>query len=122
MRGLADRLAPGGRLLVVTLPPRLDYPLFDAALDRFAERHPEPEGIADAMRAAGLETETAIEEFPVSADRDQYIGLVRNRWMSVLSTFADEELARGLDEMRERYPQRELHFVDRVAFVSGTRP
>jgi ubiquinone/menaquinone biosynthesis C-methylase UbiE len=40
--GLAERLAPGGRLLVVTLPPRLEYPLFTAALDRFAEHQPEP--------------------------------------------------------------------------------
>ncbi|MDQ3887465.1 MAG: class I SAM-dependent methyltransferase, partial [Actinomycetota bacterium] len=28
MQGLADLLAPGGRILVVTLPPRLQFPLF----------------------------------------------------------------------------------------------
>jgi SAM-dependent methyltransferase len=121
VRGLAGRLAPGGRLLVVTLLPILDYPLFQAALDRFAARQPEPESIADAMRAAGLETECTVEEVPVIADRDQYIELVGNRWMSVLSTFTDEELAAGLDEIREWYPQRELHFLDRIAFVSGVR-
>jgi SAM-dependent methyltransferase len=121
LRGLVDRLARGGRLLVVTLPPQLDYPLFQAALDRFAARQPEPESIADAMRSAGLETECTIEEVPIIADQDQYIDLVGNRWMSVLSTFTDEEMAAGLDEMRERYPQRELHFVDRIAFVSGVR-
>jgi SAM-dependent methyltransferase len=121
VRGLAHRLAPGGRLLVVTLPPLLDYPLFQAALDRFATRQPEPTSIADAMRAAGLETDYGVEEVPVVADRDQYIDLVGNRWMSVLSTFTDEELATGIDEMRERYPQRELRFVDRIAFVSGIR-
>ena len=121
VRGLVGRLAPGGRLLVVTLPPILDYPLFQAALDRFAARQPEPESIAEAMRAAGLETECTVEEVPVVADRDEYIELVGSRWMSVLSSFTDGELAAGLDEMRARYPQQELHFVDRIAFVSGVR-
>lgn len=36
---LAELLAPGGRLLIVMLPPTIDYPLFDAALQRY-ERHP----------------------------------------------------------------------------------
>ncbi|NMH91043.1 class I SAM-dependent methyltransferase [Pseudonocardia bannensis] len=121
VRGLAELLAPSGRMLVVTLPPRLDYPLFQAALGRFAAMQPEPESIANAMRAAGIETECTIEAFPVTVDRRNYIDLVGNKWMSVLSTFTDDELAAGLDEMRERYPQRELHFLDRFAFVRGVR-
>lgn len=119
--GLAGLLAPGGRILVVTLPPRLDYPLFQAALNRFAATQPEPASIAHAMRAAGLQTECLIEGVPVVVDRDQYIDLVGNRWMSVLSTFGDEELAAGLDEMYERYPRGELRFVDRFGFVVGAR-
>lgn len=122
MRGLAARLAPGGRILVVTLPPRLDYPLFQAALDRFADRQPEPESITEAMRAAGLEAECKDEEIPVTVDRDHYVELVGNRWMSVLSSFNAEELAAGLDEMRQRYPQGELTFIERFAFVLGVGP
>lgn len=121
LRGLADLMAPGGRILVVTLPPRLEYPLFQSALDRFAAKQPEPESIARAMQAVGLQAECLIEEFPVVVDRDQYIEFVGNRWMSVLSTFGDEELAAGLDEMYARYPRGELEFVDRFAFVVGVR-
>jgi 2-polyprenyl-3-methyl-5-hydroxy-6-metoxy-1,4-benzoquinol methylase len=121
LRGLAGLMAPDGRMLVVTLPPLLEYPLFQAALDRFAAMQPEPERVANAMQAAGLQTECQIEEVPVVVDRDQYIDLVGNRWMSVLSTFTDEELTAGLDEMRERYLPGELQFVDRFAFVTGVR-
>jgi ubiquinone/menaquinone biosynthesis C-methylase UbiE len=121
LRGLAGLLAPGGRILVVTLPPRLDYPLFQAALDRFAAKQPEPDGIAQAMQEAGLQTECLIEEASVAVDRDHFIDLVGNRWMSVLSTFTDEELTAGLDEMCERHVPGELQFVDRLAFVVGTR-
>lgn len=121
MRGLADWLVPGGRVLVVSLPPRLEYPLFQAALDRFAAGQPEPETIVEAMRAAGLDAECTFEEYPVTVDRDHYIDLVAHQWMSVLSTFGDDELAAGLDEMRRRYPRGQLSFVDRFAFVLGVR-
>jgi ubiquinone/menaquinone biosynthesis C-methylase UbiE len=121
LQGMADLLAPGGRLLVITLPPQLDYPLFDAALERFAKKQPEPDGIADDMRLAGLNVSLEYDEFPVRVDRDHYIELVGQRWMSVLSTFDDGELAAGLDEMRRRHPEDELHFVDRFAFVLGVK-
>ncbi|WP_254886092.1 methyltransferase domain-containing protein [Streptomyces sp. NA02950] len=44
LNGLAGLLAPGGRLLIVTLPPKIDYPLFPAAIDRFAEGQPDLSG------------------------------------------------------------------------------
>ncbi len=122
MQGLADLLVPGGRLLVVTLPPRLEYPLFQAALDRFAANHPDPEMIAQTMRDAGLEVSLSYEEYPISVDREHWIELVSRRWMSVLYTFSDEELAAGLAEIRERHPELELHFPDRFAFILGVRP
>jgi ubiquinone/menaquinone biosynthesis C-methylase UbiE len=121
LRGMAGLMAPGGRFLVVTLPPRLDYPLFDAALVRFEKKQPDPAGIAEEMRRAGLRVELEWGEFPVRVDRDHYVELVGRRWMSVLSTFGDDELAAGLDEIRRRYPEPELTFVDRFAFIRGRK-
>jgi ubiquinone/menaquinone biosynthesis C-methylase UbiE len=121
LAGLAERLAPGGRLLVVTLPRRPQYPLFTAALDRFAEHQPEPEDIASAMRDADLDVTLDHDEFTVRVNADHYARLVARRWMSVLSTFDDEELAAGLEEMRARNLPGELAFPDRFAFIVGRR-
>jgi ubiquinone/menaquinone biosynthesis C-methylase UbiE len=119
LRGLTARLRPGGRILVVSLPPWLDYPLFSAALERFARHQPESATIVAAMRDAGLETEEVIEEYHVEIDREQWIDLVRNKWMSVLSTFSDSELAAGIEEIRARHPEGELTYTDRFAFIRG---
>jgi ubiquinone/menaquinone biosynthesis C-methylase UbiE len=121
LSGLADRLNPGGRILIVSLPPRLDYPLFKAALDRFAEGQPEPNDMAAAMRESGLIVDNTIEEFPVTIDREHWISLVRNQWMSVLSTFTQEEVAAGIDEIRDRYPEPQITYADRFAFVRGIK-
>ncbi|UGY91885.1 class I SAM-dependent methyltransferase [Streptomyces gobiensis] len=119
--GLADQLSADGRVLIVTLPPQLKYPLFQTALDRFAAGQPEPESVAAALRKAGLKATTTIEEFPVSIERDRWLRLVANRWMSVLSTFSDTELSSGLEEIAEEHPSPQLEFPDRFAFILGHR-
>ena len=121
LAGLADRLAPGGRILIVTLPPKIDYPLFQTALDRFAAGQPEPDTVAAALRTAGLRTTVEYDAYTVRIERELWHRLVRNRWMSVLSSFSDEELAAGLAEMAERYPDEQLVFPDRFAFITGRR-
>ncbi|RNL83988.1 class I SAM-dependent methyltransferase [Halostreptopolyspora alba] len=120
IRGLARLLAPGGKLLVISLPPLLDYPLFQAALDRFAANQPDPAALAAAMRDAGLDATLEYHDHNVVVDREHYIQLVRdNRWMSVLSTFTTEELDAGVAEMRAAHPEDTLRFTDRFGFVLG---
>lgn len=125
LHGLAGHLLPGGRILIVTLPPKIDYPLFQRALNRFADHQPEPEDLEAALRESGLETTTGYAAFPVNVDRDQWLRLVEGRWMSVLSTFSDAELADGLDEIAETAetrPDGRLEFPHRFAFIEGRAP
>lgn len=49
IEGLAKLLAPDGHFLVVMLPTSIEYPLFQAAHDRFRELQPDPRDIAAAM-------------------------------------------------------------------------
>ncbi|UQA93683.1 class I SAM-dependent methyltransferase [Streptomyces halobius] len=120
--GLAARLAPGGRLLVVMLPTSIEYPLFQAALDRFTELQPDPERIVGHLRAAGLQPQLRYVQHELHLDREKYIGMVRARYMSVLSTFSDSEIEKGIDEMRAAHPESVLTFPDRFAFVLGVKP
>jgi len=117
LTSLAGRLAEGGRILIVTLPPRTGYPLFVAADDRFAAGQPEPGDLVAILRAAGLDAHVCYSEFEVTISRDEWLALVGNRWMSVLSSFSDAELDRGLAEIAELYPEPQLRFTDRFAFV-----
>jgi 2-polyprenyl-3-methyl-5-hydroxy-6-metoxy-1,4-benzoquinol methylase len=118
--GLARMLAPGGRLLVVMLPTRIDYPLFSAALELFEQLQPDPHDVATAMRVSGLHVDMQYESFALSFDKARYIGMVRSRYMSLLSSFDDAKLEQGIAEMNSRYLGDRLDFVDRHAFILGT--
>ncbi len=117
--GLARLLASGGRLLIVMLPTSIEYPLFQTAHDRFRELQPDPQAIAAAMGDAGLAVELSYDDFPLVFPAERYAAMVRDRYLSLLSTFDDEELAAGVEEIRRRYPGERVEFRDRFAFVLG---
>lgn len=119
--GLAQRLKPGGRMLVVMLPATISYPLFTAALDLFARQQPDPADVASEMRAAGLDAQLTHESLPLEFPIERYLQMVRNRYMSLLSHFDDTELEAGLEEIRRTHPGDQVAFDDTFAFVLGTR-
>ncbi|MDF5721917.1 MAG: hypothetical protein PUP91_15830 [Rhizonema sp. PD37] len=48
--------------------------------------------------------------------------MVKNRYMSLLSTFDDEQLALGLAEMEQKYSQQSiLKFSDRFVFITASK-
>ncbi|MEV6280190.1 class I SAM-dependent methyltransferase [Nocardia sp. NPDC051832] len=115
--GLAQLLSSAGRLLVVMAPKRIDHPLFPDALDLFEQLQPDPEVVAEEMRAAGLAVELEYRSYRLSIPRSRYVRMVRSRYLSVLSRFDDEELEQGIEAMPN--PGDSFDFVDRIAFVTG---
>jgi ubiquinone/menaquinone biosynthesis C-methylase UbiE len=117
--GLARLLRPGGRMLAVMLPDQISYPLFTSALELFERQQPDPAGVAEEMRAAGLDARLTYESFPLTFPTERYLQMVRSRYMSLLSAFDDEQLEAGVAEIRAAHPEEELSFPDRFAFVLG---
>jgi SAM-dependent methyltransferase len=118
--GLARLLRPGGRMLVVMLPPQVSYPLFAAALELFTDQQPDPADVAGIMRGAGLGVDLAYESFPLVFPTERYLQMVRNRYMSLLSHFDDAQLEAGVAEIRRANPAGQIAFTDTFAFVRGT--
>ena len=121
LNGLAELLAPGGRIVIAMLPAQISYPLFTAALQRFESLQPDPSDIVAVLADAGLETELSYDSYTLTFEKDQYLSMVRDRYMSLLADFTDAELERGITEIRERFPGDRLEFADRFAFIRGIR-
>ena len=73
------------------------------------------------LTGTGLETELSYDSYTLTFDKDRYLSMVRNRYMSLLADFSDAELERGITEIQERYPDGRLEFADRFAFIRGIR-
>lgn len=120
---LYRRLPPGGRVLLVHVPPELDYPLFQAALERSRTWHANPDELEAALRASGFEVERERRVYRHRLPKELYLRMVQDRYMSLLSSFPEDELARGLEEMRRAYDGTEvLEFDDRFDYLTGVKP
>jgi trans-aconitate methyltransferase len=120
MRRLYERLEPGGALLLVHVPPELDYPLFEDALQRAKSWHADPDELEAQLGAAGFTTDRDAVDWRHRLPKQRYFDMVASGYMSVLSSFSDEELRRGVEEMAETYADTEvLEFTDHFDYLVG---
>lgn len=119
--GLARLLAPGGRILIAMLPERIEYPLFRAALEKFERDQPSSAEIVAKMRSSSLGVRCERVRFPIEVSRDRYLGMVRARYMSLLSAFTDDEVEAGIIEIQSVTPSDTYSFDDIFVFVLGLK-
>lgn len=120
--GLVRLLRPGGRMLVVMLPKRISYPLWPDALSLYERLQPDPADIAALMSDAGVRTELTYESFSLVFETGRYLQMVRDRYMSLLAEFTDEQLEAGISHIRQEHPGEQVSFSETYAFILGTAP
>lgn len=116
------KLPDGGRMLLVHVPPDVDYPLFEAALERCLDWHVDPDVLDKQLAEAGFTVERDSVDIQHAIPTSHYLRMVENCYMSVLTSFDKEELKAGLEEMRERYGHLDtLRFVDHFDYLIGIK-
>ncbi len=94
-RGLYRQLRNNGCLLILLEPRRLNYPLFDEALRQFEIKQPSRLELITELEASGFVTSFSIISHQINVKKTKYIEMVRNRYISVLENFSDDEIENG---------------------------
>lgn len=116
-KGLFDLMSQSGRFMLMLLPPTIEYPLFQAALERYEKCQPHYHDLAQELIESGFQVTTQIIKYPLRIEKERYFNMVKYRYMSLLSAFTDPEIEAGLAEMHAKYHnQNELIFDD--VFIS----
>lgn len=115
-------LSDGGRMLLVHVPPDVDYPLFDAALERCLRWHADPDELETQLEDTGFAVGRDAVDIQHEIPTAHYLRMVENCYMSVLTSFEKEELEAGLGEMRDRYGHQDmLRFVDHFDYLTAVK-
>ena len=123
LQGLFERLNSGGILLLILLPPSIEYPLFREALRIYEAVQPHYNNLVNLLQKIGFQTTVNFVDYPVSIPKEKYFEMVENRYMSLLSRFDEQQLQQGLAEMKQKYHQQSnLEFDDRFVFISANKP
>ncbi|WP_201026132.1 class I SAM-dependent methyltransferase [Mastigocoleus testarum] len=116
------RLHLGGKFLLILLPPTIEYPLFEAALSRYEELQPDYKYLVELFNKTGFKTSVDFVEYPLSIPKNRYIMMVKNRYMSLLSSFDDNEIQEGVFEIEQKYSDKDiLEFNDRFVCIVGEK-
>lgn len=119
---LHKRLSGDGVLLLVHVPPDVQYPLFAKALERCLKWHADPDELTALLGETGFQVERDTLDYRHAIPKEHYFQMVANCYMSVLTSFSEDELAVGLAEMKETYADREvLEFVDYFDYLTATK-
>ena len=119
-RNLYQRLSQGGILLLVHVPPKVRYPLFERALQRCEGWHADPDELTVQLQTAGFRVHRSSLDYPHAIPKKVYFKMVAGQYMSVLTSFSDEEMEQGLEEITERYRQEDmLHFIDHFDYLKA---
>jgi trans-aconitate methyltransferase len=119
---LHERIEEDGVLLLVHVPPAVEYPLFSAALERCLNWHADPAELEDQLDEAGFAVERDVVEYRHTLPKERYFEMVESCYMSVLTSFSEQELAAGLDEMADTHADaEELSFVDRFDYLTAVK-
>jgi trans-aconitate methyltransferase len=117
-----ERLTPGGILLLVHVPPNVQYPLFQKALDRCLTWHADPNELTEQLQNAGFRVEHDALDFPHTIEKEHYFRMVAGCYMSALTSMSDEDLEEGLKEMEEKYKDETvLSFTDHFDYLTAIK-
>lgn len=103
LKGVYSQLVLGGTVLILVEPKRLDYPLFESALNNFEDNQPSHKEIIFELEDLSFIVSHSIVEHSIVIKKAKYLEMVRDRYMSVLSEYSDIELENGINEIDLKY-------------------
>lgn len=122
IKNLFARLNNNGKFLLILLPPKIEYPLFKAALEKYEKLQPHYNYLVELYKKAGFQTQIDFIRYPLSIPKTKYIKMVENRYMSLLSSFDDREIVEGINEIKLKYSDKDiLEFNDTFVFITGEK-
>jgi ubiquinone/menaquinone biosynthesis C-methylase UbiE len=115
-------LNPGGILLLVHVPPNVQYPLFEKALNRCLNWHANPDELTKQLKTAGFSVERDAVDYQHSLPKEKYFKMVEGCYMSALTSLSDEDIQEGIAEMEQKYKdQSMLEFIDHFDYLTAVK-
>ncbi|MFQ5949970.1 MAG: SAM-dependent methyltransferase, partial [Nitrospiria bacterium] len=119
---LFERLEHGGIMLLVHVPPEVEYPLFEKALERCKNWHADPDELTEKLKKAGFRVKRDSLRYPHAIPKHKYFEMVRNCYMSALTSLDESEIEEGLKEMGGKYRDHAvLRFYDHFDYLKAVK-
>jgi trans-aconitate methyltransferase len=114
-------LPHGGKLLIVTRPKNTTLPLFQKALEKFSQNQPSEEKLIAEFDTTGFQLSIETKSFDFVIAKKSWISMLRQRFMSDLQNFSDDEIESGIQEVLGKYCEDDIYAKDTLVFILATK-
>ncbi len=107
-----------GKILIVTRPQHINFPLFRKAKEAFVQNQPNYSLIVEILKQVGFHAVIKNRDLNVNLSMHKWLSMVKNRFMSDLAPFSDFEIEIGIQEIKSKFKsQNILTFKDNLIFI-----
>ncbi len=95
--------------------------LFDKAKDKFRENQPNYMDLINEVKKDNFEIKTYKDDFGFQLDKEKWYQMIKDRFMSDLSEFSNEEIDEGIAELEKKLIGNTLEIIDEIIFIYGKK-
>jgi len=120
-RNIYKQLNRNGKLLIITRPQSIKMPLFTAAKEAFFNNQPHYDLFVEELIHESFDVDVKTESYIFKLDKNIWFEMLRNRFMSDLATFSDDEIESGIREVEKNIIENEVSIEDKIVFISASK-
>ncbi len=117
---LQAKLPERGKILIVTRPQDIALPLFEQAKAAFRQKQPHHETLIAELESCGFKTHLKIYPYSFALNKSTWFEMIRNRFMSDLAGFTEEEIEAGIREIDAAHPESEITLPDTIIYIAAS--
>jgi len=111
-----------GRVVILTMPETIEYPMISEAAERFRRNQIRHSTIFEGLTMAGFNFRRVPADFPVRIPWNDFADAIRERFISDLHPFSASEIESGLVQLHQTLKSpTELSFNDRLVMFIGMK-
>jgi len=105
------------KILIYTRPRKIKFPLFKKAKQEFYNNQPSSNLIISELKNNGFKVELFTESFHFQLAKEEWHTMLKEKFMSDLSIFSDEEILKGIEEIEHKYNTDFYDMEDEIFFI-----
>ncbi len=118
---LYKNIPSNSKILIITRPQNIEFPLFNAALEAFKVNQPPIENLINELENSKFQVTYEIKKYTFTLSTKEWYMMLENRFMSDLNHFTDHEIKLGIDELKQNHKGTTYDINDNIIFLVATK-
>jgi SAM-dependent methyltransferase len=120
-KNLYENLPKKSKILIITRPKKIKFPLFNKALEEFSKNQPPIDILIEELEENKFIVFSKILSYSFTLSNSEWYMMIENRFMSDLGKFSNKEINLGISELKNNHKDHSYNIKDDIIFIVATK-